>query len=520
MMLLPRLVRRALCMCGGDSGLVVACYICICMLVHASTWRTFPPSSYATDGSLYSLLSFSPLAPFSAASPPVIFAVALRRSVTPLSTSWGTAGQPSANRPIATAFLAPSVGAGRLGSHSHYFPAKIRQMNTAQGSQNTDTQYRQNTRMQMTARKTKDIILSDPCRNSLLAGIDKVASAVRVTLGPRGRNVLLEKEYGPPLIVNDGVTIARNIELADRKENAGAKLVQEVAATSDDRAGDGTTSTSILTAEIARQGVLHVNQGHNPIPLQKGIQKAGRIMMEEIKHLAKPITGHSDLLNIATVATSGNAVMGDVIARAFDKLGGNAATVLEDNPALEDALEFTEGYTFERGWASPYFLVGEDRDMIEWQNPHVLVCDQKIDSAQSLVPILEHFVRTKEPLIVIAEDFGPEAMQTLIINKMRQLLKVVAVKAPSFGERRKDYLRDIAVATGAQLVSKDLGVTMDDIKPDMLGTAQGIVVRKERTSIITRPDHAAVISKRYYFLTAKQSMFSADVSSQFFVSQV
>jgi len=212
--------------------------------------------------------------------------------------------------------------------------------------------------------------------------------------------------------------------------------------------------------------------------------------------LAKPVNGYNDLLNIATVATSGNTHMGEVIAKAFDKLGVNAATVLEDNPALEDALEFTEGYTFERGFASPYFLMGEEKDMVEWQNPRVLVHDSKINNAQSILGILEHFVKTKEPLVIIAEDFGPEAMQTLIINKMRGLLKVVAVKAPSFGERRKDHLRDLATATNATVISSDVGLSLDDATPDHLGTAQRVVVRKDRTSFLTWPQFKPSIDAR------------------------
>ncbi|XP_022586689.2 chaperonin CPN60, mitochondrial [Cyclospora cayetanensis] len=346
------------------------------------------------------------------------------------------------------------------------------------------------------ARRSKKIILADECRNQLLEGIQQVADAVRVTLGPRGRNILLEKDYGPPLIVNDGVTIARNIELPNRAHNAGAKLVQEVASTSDEWAGDGTSSTTILTAEIAKKGVEYVNQGHNPIPLQRGIQKAARIMMDEVRNLAKPVNGFGDLLNIATVATSGNAAMGEVIARAFDKLGNHAAIVLENNPSQEDTLEFTEGYTFERGYSSPYFLLGEEADFIEWKNPHVMVCDYKIESAQAMLPILEHFVRTKEPLVIIAEDFSTDMLQTCIINSMRRLLKVVTIRAPSFGERRKDYLRDIAVATNAQLISKDLGLPLEEATPEHVGSAQGVVVRKDRTSILTRPEFQDQIQER------------------------
>lgn len=240
----------------------------------------------------------------------------------------------------------------------------------------------------------------------------------------------------------------------------------------------------------------YVNKGHNPVALHKGIQKAAKIIIEEVKRLSNPVKNHTDLLNVATVATSGNVVMGNVIAKAFDKLGVNAATVLEDGPALEDELEFTEGYTFDRGFASPYFLYGEEKEALEWQNASVLVVDSRIESAQSILPILEHFAKNKQPLMIIAEDFGPEALQTFIINKMRGMLKIVAIKAPSFGERRKDYLRDISIATNATFVSKDVGISLEDITPTMLGSTTSIVVKKERTSILTKPQYLDAIKQR------------------------
>ncbi|GBE62305.1 chaperonin mitochondrial [Babesia ovata] len=364
------------------------------------------------------------------------------------------------------------------------------------------------------AAKPKEIILADDCRNNLLAGVSTVADTVRVTLGPRGRNVLLEKEYGSPIIVNDGVTIARNIELEDRKMNAGAKLIQEIATASDDRAGDGTTSTSILAAEIAKKGVEYVNKGHNPIPIQKGIQKTSKLIIEELKSLSKPVDGYNDLLNIATVATSGNTVMGEVIAKAFDKLGANAATVLEENPALEDQLDFTEGYTFDRGFANPYFLLGEEKDSIEWSAPQILISDGKIETAQSVLPILEHAAKTKTPLVIIAEDFGPDAMQTFIINKMRGMLKVVAVKAPSFGERRKDYLQDIATATGSTFVSQDVGISFNDLTLDMLGMAKNVVIKKDRTSILTLPQFNEAIKRRIQGLLNEKEKSTSSFDKQ------
>lgn len=362
--------------------------------------------------------------------------------------------------------------------------------------------------------KPKEIILAEECRNNLLSGVTTVADTVRVTLGPRGRNVLLEKEYGSPIIVNDGVTIARNIELADRKMNAGAKLIQEIATTSDDRAGDGTTSTSILAAEIAKKGVEYVNKGHNPICIQKGIQKTSKLIIEELKSLSKPVDGYKDLLNIATVATSGNTVMGEVIAKAFDKLGANAATVLEENPALEDELDFTEGYTFDRGFANPYFLLGEEKDTIEWAAPQILISDGKIETAQSVLPILEHSAKTKTPLVIIAEDFGPDAMQTFIINKMRGMLKVVAVKAPSFGERRKDYLQDIATATGSTFISQDVGISFNDLTVDMLGMAKNVVIKKDRTSILTLPQFNEPIKRRINALLNEKEKSSSSFDKQ------
>lgn len=215
-----------------------------------------------------------------------------------------------------------------------------------------------------------------------------------------------------------------------------------------------------------------------------------------MKSLSKPVSGYKDLLNIATVATSGNTVMGEVIAKAFDKLGGNAATVLEDNPALEDELGFTEGYTFDRGYANPYFLLGEEKDTIEWANPKILVSDTKIENAQSIINVLEFAAKSKTPLVVIAEDFGADAMQTFVINKMRGMLKVVAVKAPSFGERRKDYLQDIAIATGSTFASADVGIELNDVTVDMLGNAKNVVIKKDRTSIITLPEFLPAIRHR------------------------
>lgn len=337
----------------------------------------------------------------------------------------------------------------------------------------------------------KKVVFKENSRALLVSGINQVANAVKVTLGPRGRNVVLERNYGAPEIVNDGVTIAREISLADPGENVGARLVQEVAAKSDSKAGDGTTTSTIMTQAIVNNGMRAVTSGANPIALNAGIKAAAGLVAAKVKELATPVSGVDDLRSVATIA-SGSADMGGIIARAYDKVGENGSTVIEESQTLFDEVEFTEGLTIDRGYISPYFVKDQERQVAELNTPRVLVTDAKVDNVNELVPLLEQLVKTKEPVLVIAEDVTGDALSALVVNKMRGVLDVAAIRAPGFGQRRKAYLQDIAIATGATYVAEEVGVTLDSVTPDMLGTCDRAVVAKELTTIVTdgRQDEA------------------------------
>jgi len=341
----------------------------------------------------------------------------------------------------------------------------------------------------------KKVSFKEESRQALVRGINKVADAVRVTLGPKGRNVVLERNYGAPEIVNDGVTIAREISLSDPEENVGARLIQEVAAKSDSKAGDGTTTSTIMTKALVNQGMRAVTSGVSPVALNLGIRKAARIIADEIKAIAKDVTGIEDLKNVATIA-SGSIEMGRIIAQATDKVGDTGSTVVEESQTLVDEIEFTEGLTIDRGYISPYFVKDQERQVAELINPRVLVTDAKISDVNDIVPLLEQVVKTKEPLLIIAEDVKDEALSALVVNKMRGVLDVVAIKAPGFGNRRREYTQDIAIATGASFVAEELGITLDSVTLDMLGTAERIVVAKEQTTIVTDGKQQEAIDAR------------------------
>lgn len=341
----------------------------------------------------------------------------------------------------------------------------------------------------------KTVSFREKSRQKLVEGINAVADAVRVTLGPKGRNVVLERNYGAPEIVNDGVTIAREISLADPEQNVGARLVQEVASKSDNKAGDGTTTSTIMTKEIVNQGMRAVTSGVSPVGLNIGIRKTARIISDEIRDIAKPVKSVDDLRAIATIA-SGSVDMGRIIASAFEKVGETGSTVVEESQTLIDEVEFTEGLTIDRGYISPYMVKDDERQIAELVNPKVLVTDAKIDNVNEIVPLLEQLVKSKDPIILIAEDITGDALSALVVNKMRGVLDVVAIKAPGFGVRRKEYLQDIAIATGATYVAEEVGVTLDSVTLDMLGTAERIVVAKESTTIVTDGKQADAIRAR------------------------
>jgi len=348
-----------------------------------------------------------------------------------------------------------------------------------------------------------DVTFGDDSRQALLKGINSVADAVKVTLGPKGRNVVLQREYGVPEVVNDGVTIARDIILPDHKANVGAKLLIEVASKTDQKAGDGTTTSTILTQALVTEGLKLVASGANPIALQRGLQKASNFLAEEVKEVAKPVTSDDEIRNVAIIAT-GSEQMGRTIANCFKRTGANGATMVEDGQTLTDEIEFTEGMEIERGYISPYFVKNQEAQTCELESPRVLVTDRKIGNMNDLVPLLEGLVQSKEPLLIIADDVTGEALSSLVLNKMRGVLDVCAIKSPGFGDRRRGYLEDIAVLTGATFITEQLGLSLDQATMEMLGQAERVAVSKERTTMISTGKHEAEVAERIKAIKAEK----------------
>merc|ERR1711966_340810 len=331
----------------------------------------------------------------------------------------------------------------------------------------------------------KKVVFGEDSRKALVTGINAVADAVKITLGPKGRNVVLERSFGAPQVINDGVTIARDIELKDPLENTGARLLQEVASKTDLKAGDGTTTSTVLTQSIVNQGIKAVASGVNPLALKRGIEKTCRILIGEVKKNARPCNGIEDIRNIATIAVGGNEEIGRIISTAFEKVGKNGSTTVEESQSLQDEVDFTEGMELDRGYISPYFVKDMERQIVEQTNSRILVTDKKITTVNELVPLLEMVVKSKEPLLIVAEDVTGEALSTLVVNKMRGVLDVCAIRSPGFGERRKAYLEDIAILTGATYIAEEVGLSLENITIDKLGKADRIIVAKEACTIIS-----------------------------------
>ncbi|KAG8466699.1 hypothetical protein KFE25_008078 [Diacronema lutheri] len=346
-----------------------------------------------------------------------------------------------------------------------------------------------------TVRMAKTVDFDDVSRQKLMEGIDIVANAVKVTLGPKGRNVVLERAYGAPEIVNDGVTIARDIELSDPQQNVGVKLLVEVASKTDLKAGDGTTTSTVLAQAMVREGLKSVAAGASPVSLQRGIGKAARKIVSEVTKLATPIKGNDDLRSIATISCN-SVEMGRIIATAFERVGALGSTSVEDGQVLSDEIDFTEGMEIDRGYSSPYFVKNQETQSAQLNRPRVLITDRKLTNMGEMVTLLEAIVKLKQPLVIFADDVTGEALSSLVLNKMRGVLDVVAVKAPGFGERRRAYMEDIAVLTGATFVTEQLGLTMEQVTPDMLGLAERIVVGKEVTTIISTGEHTDAVAAR------------------------
>ncbi|MFN3623473.1 MAG: chaperonin GroEL [Hyphomicrobium sp.] len=330
----------------------------------------------------------------------------------------------------------------------------------------------------------KDVRFSADARERLLKGVDTLANAVKVTLGPKGRNVVIEKSFGAPRTTKDGVTVAKEIELEDKFENMGAQMVREVAQKTNDLAGDGTTTATVLAQAIVREGLKAVAAGMNPMDLRRGIDKAVAQVVEEIAKKSKKVKNSNEIAQVGTISANGEKEIGDMIAEAMQKVGNEGVITVEESKSLDTELEVVEGMQFDRGYLSPYFVTNAEKMVAELEDPYILIHEKKLSGLQQLLPVLEAVVQTGRPLLIIAEEVEGEALATLVVNKLRGGLKVAAVKAPGFGDRRKAMLEDIAVLTGGQTISEDLGIKLENVTLDMLGRAKRVSITKEDTTIV------------------------------------
>src|ERR1700694_3038689 len=330
----------------------------------------------------------------------------------------------------------------------------------------------------------KEVRFSVDARDRMLRGIDVLANAVKVTLGPKGRNVVLDKAYGAPRTPKDGVTDAKEIELEDKFENMGAQMVREVASKTSDQAGDGTTTATVLAQAIVKEGAKAVAAGMNPMDLKRGVDLAAPAIVEDLQKNSKPVTSNEEIAQVATISANGDAEIGNFLAKAMKRVGNEGVITVEEAKSLETELEVVEGMQFDRGYISPYFITNADKMRVEMEDPYILIMEKKLSGLQELLPILEAVVQSGKPLLIVAEDVEGEALATLVVNKLRGGLKVAAVKAPGFGDRRKAMLEDIAVLTGGQLISEDLGIKLENVTLDMLGRAKRVHIDKENTTII------------------------------------
>jgi chaperonin GroEL len=330
----------------------------------------------------------------------------------------------------------------------------------------------------------KQLQFDENARHTLLRGIEKLAKAVKATLGPSGRNVILDKKFGSPTITKDGVTVAKEIELEDPYENMGAQLVREVASKTSDVAGDGTTTATILAESIYKEGLRNVTAGANPTSLQRGIMKGVDAIVEELKKLSKKVSDRTEIAQVATVSANWDKTIGEIIADAMDKVGKDGTITVEEAKSIETTLEVVEGMQFDKGYLSPYFVTNAEAMEAALENPYILIYEKKISSLKDLLPLLEKVAKAGRPLLIIAEDVEGEALATLVVNKLRGTLQVCAVKAPGFGDRRKAMLEDIAVLTGGRLISEDLGIKLENIKLEDMGRAKRVTIDKENTTIV------------------------------------
>ena len=342
----------------------------------------------------------------------------------------------------------------------------------------------------------KDIHFSDDARNELARGVQKLTDAVKVTMGPRGRNVLIQKSYGSPSITKDGVSVAREIELKDPLENMGAQLVKEVASNTADEAGDGTTTATILANAIFQEGLRNITAGANPVEVKRGMDKATEAILEKLKASSKVIKDQKEIAQVATISANSDAAIGDMIAEAMKKVGQDGVITVEEAKGINDELDVVEGMQFDRGYLSPYFITNSEKMIAEIENPFILLFDQKISNLKDLLPVLEQVQKTSRPLLIVAEDVEGEALATLVVNKLRGILNISAVKAPGFGDRRKAMLQDIATLTGGVVISEEVGRTLESTTLDDLGSAARVVIDKDNTTIVDGAGDKAAVQAR------------------------
>src|SRR5690349_3203119 len=356
----------------------------------------------------------------------------------------------------------------------------------------------------------KEVRFSVDARDRMLRGIETLAHAVRVTLGPKGRNVVLEKSYGAPRMTKDGVTVAKEIELEDKFENMGAQMVREVASRTSDQAGDGTTTATVLAHAIVKEGAKSVAAGMNPMDLKRGIDLAVDAVIEDLKKNSKKVTSNEEIAQVGTISANGDVEIGRFLAEAMKKVGNEGVITVEEAKSLETELDVVEGMQFDRGYISPYFVTNADKMRVDMEDPYVLINEKKLSGLQELLPLLESVVQTSKPLVIIAEDVEGEALATLVVNKLRGGLKVAAVKAPGFGDRRKAMLQDIAILTGGQAISEDLGIKLENVTLQMLGRAKKVMIEKENTTIVNGAGKKADIEARIAQIKAQIEETTSD----------
>jgi len=360
----------------------------------------------------------------------------------------------------------------------------------------------------------KDVRFGADARERMLRGVDILADAVKVTLGPKGRNVVIEKSFGAPRSTKDGVTVAKEIELADKFENMGAQMVREVASKTNDAAGDGTTTATVLAQAIVREGSKSVAAGMNPMDLKRGVEKAVEAVVADLKKRSKKVKSNEEIGQVGTISANGDKTVGKMIAEAMAKVGNEGVITVEEAKSMETELEVVEGMQFDRGYISPYFITNADKMVAELEDPYILIHEKKLGSLQPMLPILESVVQGGRPLLIIAEEVEGEALATLVVNKLRGGLKVAAVKAPGFGDRRKAMLEDIAIVTGGQVISEDLGIKLENVKLNMLGTAKKVRIDKDNTTIIDGAGKKADIQARVGQIKAQIEETTSDYDKE------